>query len=158
VIGPVKCDRQKHGVLKAVKVIFVAASLLSLAACSGSAQRAVESDGYTIYVHSGSLLPRGGTHALVVGLLALRDRCVVLERSDGSDWYPVVWPSGTRIASTDPFVVRLPSGAQLAVGESVRGGGGYTFRETLDVDIPTGCLGETQQVAVFNPDDKPEKD
>jgi hypothetical protein len=145
-------------VVRTVRIVLVAASLLALLSCSGPAQRAVESGEYTIYVHSGSLLPRGGTDAIVGGLLAVRDGCVVLEWPDGSHWYPVIWPSGTRIASTDPFVVRLPSGERLAVGEKVRGSGGYTRRETLEVDIPTRCLGGTQQVAVFNPDDRPEKD
>ena len=93
--------------------------------------------------------------ALVEGSLALRGRCVVLQHEES--WYPVVWPSGTDIASADPFVIRLPSGETLAIGEWVSGGGGYLHPEQLDVEVAPECLPATNEVAVFNPGDKPSK-
>lgn len=117
----------------------------------------MESGEYTIYVHSASLLPRGGDGALVGGRLGVREGCVVLEQPDGDSWFPVVWPSGTRIASVDPLALRLPSGEELAIGESVLGAGGYHRPGTLQLEIPAECLNEWQEVAVFNPDDEPGK-
>jgi hypothetical protein len=133
----------------------LAAVLVVLASCAG--QRAVESGDYTIYVHGSSLLPRGGLDALIEGTLALHDGCVVLESEDKEVWYPVVWPAGTSIASSDPFVISLPSGVELAIGEKVSGGGGYLKPESVEVEIPRECLPETNEIAVFNPDDEPSK-
>ncbi len=123
-----------------------------LAACGG--QQAVSTGGYTIFVHGRSLSPRGGMGALIEGRLATRDGCVILELEDGDLWFPVVWPAGTSIASTDPLVIRLPSGEPLSEGQKVTGGGGYLKPERLDVEIPPGCLPETNEVAVFNPDER----
>lgn len=127
-----------------------------LTSCGGGTS-AVESGDYTIYVHGSSLLPRGGTagDAEIEGTLALRGSCVVLE-AENEGWWPVVWPAGTSIASDDPFVVSLPSGQEVAVGEGVSGGGGYYKPENLDVDVPQECLPETNQIAVFNPDSESE--
>ena len=130
--------------------------LVGLTGCAGG-QRAVQSGEYTIYVHGSSLLPRGGMTALILGTLALRDGCVVLEWEDEEIWYPVVWPAGTSIASDDPFVISLPSGVELAVGEKVTGGGGYLMPGSVEADIPQECLPETNEIAVFNPDDDPSK-
>lgn len=137
------------------KLILVAVvASLALAACTDAGPRAVEAGEYTIYVHARSLLPRGGDAALISGKLAIHEGCVVLQSPDGSQGYPVVWPSGTRIASTDPFAIRLPSGEELAIGEQVSGGGGFHYQETLELEIPPECLGEWQEVAVFNPDEE----
>lgn len=129
--------------------------LLVLTGCGG--QRAVEAGGHTIYVQGPSLLPRGGNDALIEGTLALRDGCVVLEWEDLDVWYPVVWPARTSIASDDPFVIRLPSGAELAAGDAVTGGGGYLDPASVEAEIPEKCLPETNEIAVFNPDDDPTK-
>ena len=130
--------------------------LVGLTGCAGG-QRVVQLGEYTIYVHGRSLLPRGGEAALIEGWLALRDGCVVLESEDKKFWYPVVWPAGTSIASDDPFVLRLPSGAELAVGDKVTGGGGFHSPENVEVGIPQKCLPETNEIAVFNPDDDASK-
>lgn len=126
----------------------------AIAACSDAGPRTIEADGYTLYVHSWSLRSRGGNDALISGQLATHGGCVVLEWPDGSERYPVVWPTNTRLAATDPLAIRLPSGEELAIGERVSGGGGFHYQETLGLEIPPECLGEWQEVAVFNPDEK----
>ncbi len=90
-------------------------------------------------------------------MLALHEGCVVLESEESHVWYPVVWPARTSIASADPFAIRLPSGVELALGERVTGGGGYQASVDVEVDIPQKCLGETNEIAVFNPDADPSK-
>jgi hypothetical protein len=126
--------------------------LLMLSACSGYSE--VHSGGHTIYVHTG--WSGGGMDAQVTGELQVRDGCVVLAHENDA-WYPVVWPSGTTIATSDPLVVRLPSGDELAVGDEVIGGGGYLQPGRLEVDIPEDCLPPTREVAVFNANDDPTK-
>ncbi|MBA2336947.1 MAG: hypothetical protein H0V96_04185 [Acidimicrobiia bacterium] len=125
-----------------------------LTSCGGGTH-SVESGDYTIYVHGSSLLPRGGTDAGIEGTLALRGSCVVLEAGN-EVWFPVVWPAGTSIASDDPFVISLPSDQEVAVGEGVSGSGGYYQPGNLDMDVPQECLPETNEFAVFNPDDEVE--
>lgn len=95
--------------------------------------------------------------AQVLGTLAVREGCVVLEWPDDGLWYPVIWPAGTTITSTDPFAIELPSGEELGIGESVIGGGGYLNPSHVDVDIPANCVPESNEIAVFNPDDNPTK-
>lgn len=135
----------------------VAALLLAplLLGCGGTS--AVSGDAHTIFVHGRSLLPRGGDDAIVEGRLVLRDGCVLLDQEAVGVAYPVIWPSRTSIVDTDPFTLRLPSGARLTVGQVVSGGGGYhqASSDHLGVDIPTACVPDTGEVAVFNPDDDP---
>jgi hypothetical protein len=52
---------------------------LLLVACGGRA--VVSGSQHTIYVHGGSLLPRGGENALVQGTLATHNGCVVLAQT-----------------------------------------------------------------------------
>lgn len=129
--------------------------LVLLTSCGG--QRGVESGDYTIYVQGQSLIPRGGLDAQIEGTLALHDGCVVVESEETGAWYPVVWPAGTSIASDDPLAIRLPSGVELALGEKVTGSGGYHQPARVEADIPQECLPETNEIAVFNPDDDPTK-
>ena len=128
---------------------------LALVGCGGQSE--VSGDDYTIFVHGGSLLPRGGEHALIEGTLATRDGCVLLEQEGFDIAYPVVWPSGTSIVREDPLTLELPSGEELAVGQAVSGGGGNHDSSSgrVEVDIPAECVPETGEVAVFNPDDDP---
>jgi hypothetical protein len=91
--------------------------------------------------------------AQIVGVLAAADGCVLLEQNGIR--FPVVWPSGTSIASPDPLVVELPSGAELSLGEHVSGGGGYLKASDVGVEVPDECLNEHDEVAVFNRDDDP---
>ena len=141
-----------RGLLWLLGLFMVPAVLTS---CGG--QHAVESGDYTIYVQGSSLLPRGGEDAQIEGMLALHEGCVVLESEESHVWYPVVWPARTSIASADPFAIKLPSGVELALGERVTGGGGYHQPENVEADIPQECLGETNEIAVFNPDADPSK-
>lgn len=126
---------------------------IALVACGGQSEQS-EGD-YSIYVHSRSLLPRGGNDALIEGTLTIRDGCVLLEHSGGFDIaYPVIWPSGTSISDSEPFTLRLPSAEELTVGQTVIGGGGYhdVLSDRINVSIPATCVPETGEVAVFNPD------
>lgn len=121
-------------------------------ACGGQSE--VNRGDYTIFVHGGSLLPRGGDDALVVGTLTTWSGCVLLQMEGFDHAYPVIWPSGTSIAGDDPLTLRLPSGEELTVGQAVSGGGGYyqATSDQVDVDIPAQCLPESGEVAIFNPD------
>lgn len=126
---------------------------LGVGGCGGQSE--VSGDTYTIYVHDGSLLPRGGEDALVQGTLTTWGGCVMLQQEGFDHLYPVVWPSGTSIASENPLTLRLPSGEELTLGQAVSGGGGYHDESSPrldDVDIPFGCLPESGEMAVFNPD------
>lgn len=134
--------------------LLAVAAMSVLVGCGGgqSDQRLGE---FTIYVHGGSLLPRAGEDALIEGVLATREGCVLIERDDG-DSYPVVWPSGTTIIDDDPLTLELPSGDHLEVGQRVSGGGGShdATSERVEVDIDASCLGDAGSVMVFNPDEK----
>jgi hypothetical protein len=138
---------------------FTAAALvtLPLVACGG--QATVSGSQHTIYVHGGSLLPRGGEDALIQGTLATRNGCVVLAQGESDVAYPVIWPSGTSIAGEAPLTLRLPSGVPLTLGQAVVGSGGYhdATSDRVTVDIPSECLPPTDEVAVFNPDDDPSR-
>lgn len=136
-------------------VAAVLMAAFALAGCGG--QSTVAGDTHTIFVHDRSLLPRGGEDAEIRGTLAIRDGCVLLAQEDVGVAYPVIWPSGTSIASEDPLALELPSGDELAVGQRVRGAGGYHdgASPSVEVDVPPECLPETGEVAVFNPDDDP---
>lgn len=87
---------------------------------------------------------------MIEGTLDLRDGCVVLgEPGNEESWRPVIWPVGTSIVSSDPLVIGFPTGAELAFGEQVAGGG-YSDPDRLEVDIPESCSTKDAQVAVFN--------
>lgn len=127
--------------------------VLALGGCGGQSE--LSGDAHTIFVHDWSLLSRGGYAAMVGGTLTTRDGCVLLEPDDTG--YPVVWPSGTSIASEQPLTLELPSGQELAVGQTVTGGGGAIDADQVGVDIPAECVPQTGgmesgQVIVFNPD------
>lgn len=145
----------EHGNVRMLNrnVVLVLVLALALAGCGGQSE--VTGDDYTIFIHGGSLLPRGGDDALVEGTLTTRDGCVLLEHLEGFEIaYPVVWPSGTSIISEEPLTLKLPSGEEPIVGQVVSGGGGYHQASSVQVEvsIPAGCVDETGQVAVFNPD------
>ena len=72
--------------------------------------------------------------------------CFLLDR-DGVI-YPVVWPEGTTVASSDPIVVSA-AGVETRVGQFVSGGGGYLY-VAEQVGIPPDCLPPSGEVAVFN--------
>lgn len=138
-----------------------------ITACGGVSEQRVEidgqrdevtdqligDDGLRFFVHGRTILPSGGMDALVSGALAAADGCVLLEQGEGR--YPVVWPSGTSVAGTDPLVIELPSGDQVHLGDEVGGGGGYLSADRLGIDVPDECLNEYGEVAVFNPGDDP---
>jgi hypothetical protein len=124
---------------------------LVLAGCGGPTE--VRGGDFTIFVHGGSLLPRGGGDALVGGTLVTRGGCVLLEHGEGFDIaYPVIWPSGTSIADEDPLALRLATAAEITVDQVIEGGGGYHDAGSVGVPIPAECVPETGEVAVFNPD------
>lgn len=112
----------------------------------------VGGDGLRFFVHD-ALLPSAGMDAVVTGVLATRDGCVLLELDGGR--FPVVWPHGTSVRGTGPLVIELPSGERLEVGDEVSGGGGYLDADSVGIDVPDECLNEHGEIAVFNPDDEP---
>jgi len=130
----------------------LAVLVIALAGCGTSDQTEISRGSSTIYVHSGSLLPRGGDDALIEGTVGARDGCVLLGIGDAS--YPVVWPSGTSIASDDPLTLRLRSGDEVGVGGTVRGGGGSHDVDSsrVTVDIAEKCRSASGAVVIFNPD------
>jgi hypothetical protein len=134
--------------------VLAAVVVVAVAGCGSGGQSEVSRGQYTIYVHHGSLLPRGGADALLEGTLVTTGDCVHLETEAGAA-HPVVWPSGTSIADDDPLTLRLGSGEKVTVGERVTGGGGvYDVgnRSVVRVDIAEECRAETGEVHVFNPD------
>lgn len=145
---------RRLGCLTVAAVVLGLVSALALVSCGGQSE--VSGDDYTIFVHRRSLFQGGGLDAQVGGTLATRDGCVLLE-GGGDTAYPVVWPSGTSIASEDPLTLELPSGEKLAVGQKVIGGGGVVSSSSgsVKVDIPAECLPETDKVIVFNFNDDP---
>ena len=135
----------------------VLAALLALALVGCGGQSELSGGDHTIFVHGRSLLPRGGQDALIQGTLALRDGCVLLEQDEFAIAYPVIWPSGTSIVSDDPLTLQLPSGEELTVGQAVSGGGGYASASSdqVEVDIPSECVPDSDEVAAFSPDADP---
>lgn len=133
-------------------VLAVIAAVL-LAACGGVNEQRVGDDNLRFFVHGRTAGGSAGMAAEVVGVLTAADGCVLLEQ-DGTR-YPVVWPSGTSVADADPLTVELPSGAELELGDRVRGGGGYLSAADVGIEVPDECLNEYGEVAVFNPDDDP---
>jgi len=139
----------RRGLLGA-SLALVAVVLLG---CGTGDQTAISRGSSTIYVHGGSLLPRGGDDALIEGTVVARDGCVLLGIGDPT--YPVVWPSGTSIATDDPLTLRLRSGDEVGIGATVRGGGGSHDVDSsmVTVDIAEKCRSATGEVMIFNPDD-----
>lgn len=119
-------------------------------------EQRVGDDGLRFFVHGPTVGPEEGEDAEVSGVLAAADGCVLLE--EGGSRFPVVWPSGTSVAGSDPLVIELPSGEQVHLGDRVSGGGGYSDPERLGIEVPAECLDEYGEVAVFNPDDDPAAD
>lgn len=138
-----------------VRWLLAVVAMSVFVGCGGGGQSDQRLGEFTIYVHGGSLLPRAGEDALIEGVLATREGCVLIERDDG-DSYPVVWPSGTSIIDDDPLTLELPGGDHLEVGQRVSGGGGGhdATSERVEVDIDASCLGDSGSVMVFNPDEK----
>ena len=134
-------------------MMMVAALTVVLAGCGGIDEQTLGEDRPAFFVH-GPQIPSGGNAAEIVGTLTTGDGCVLLDQDSGR--FPVVWPSGTTVEGTDPLVIELPSGERVREGDRVRGGGGYPYADTLDIDVPEACLNEWGEVAVFNPDDDPE--
>ena len=134
---------------------MLALVLLALALVGCGGQSEVRGDDYTIFVHGGSLLPRGGMDAEIEGTLTTRGACVLLQSSWSDIAFPVIWPAGTSIVSEHPLTLRLRSGEELTVGQVVSGAGGMLQAswEGVEVHIPAECLPESGEVAVFNPDD-----
>lgn len=135
--------------------VAVAATLTLglITACGGVSDQRVGDDDLRFFVHGRTVLPSGGMDAVVAGALTVADGCVLLEQ--GESQYPVVWPSGTSVAGTDPLVIELPSGEQAQLGDEIEGGGGFLEAGRLEIDVPDECLNEWGEVAVFNPDDDP---
>lgn len=127
-----------------------------LTGCGGVREQTVGDDDLRFFVHGRTVLPSGGMDAQVAGALTSADGCVLLERGDTR--FPVVWPSGTSVAGTDPLVIELPSGEELNLGDQVSGGGGYLSPDRASISVPDACLNEYGEVAVFNPDDDPVRD
>lgn len=125
---------------------------LGLVGCGGQSE--VRGESCTIFVHGGSLLPRGGMDADIEGTLTTRGACVLLQSSWSDIAFPVIWPAGTSIVGEYPLTLQLPSGEELAVGQVVSGGGGMLHASSgeVNVGIPAECLPESGEVAVFNPD------
>lgn len=125
---------------------FGAAIFLGLVAgCSSSPEGEVQGPLLTSVGGSGE-----GMAAQVTGPLAYAEECLRLGD------YPVIWPEGT--AWAEPDLITLPSGEQVEVGTRLDGGGGYLnvaavverFGQQV-ADAAERCLGDSDEVAVFNP-------
>jgi hypothetical protein len=88
--------------------------------------------------------------ATISGRLSFDGRCLRLRG------VPVVWPEGT--AWQAPDLLTLPGGEPVTVGGRVEGAGGYldldSVRRAFGDDVATEarhCVGDTGEVAVFNP-------
>ena len=88
--------------------------------------------------------------AEVTGTLSYDEECLRL------DGYPVIWPEGT--AWAEPGLLTLPSGARVDVGTGLHGGGGDLNVAAVEerfgkevADAAEPCLGDSDEVAVFNP-------
>jgi hypothetical protein len=124
-------------------------TVLLAAGCSEGQITKTEGD-VRIWLHE-SGFASGGEDAEIIGTMAydLPTRCMYLE-VDGR-FYPVVWPTGTRIESGDPITIKT-KGQMIEEGDFVMGGGGYHRPDMLDGLIPDECHGTTSEVAVFNAD------
>jgi len=93
--------------------------------------------------------------ALVQGIVEIEPSNLCVRLIDGDSIRVVVWPADTTIL-TKTLEVLLPSGPRLSNRTSIEGGGGYFSMADLhiivgtDVNIPAGCVGTSDVVAVFN--------
>lgn len=140
--------------MKRTPVLFGTVVLLcaTLMGCSGPGDADAGKAGGVV---SGPLLTsvgksEDGMFATIAGRVSFDGRCLQLRRG------PVVWPEGT--AWEAPDLLTLPGGESVTVGERVEGAGGYldldAVRRAFGDDVASEarhCLGETGEVAVFNP-------
>lgn len=69
--------------------------------------------------------------ALLVGRLDVEQDCVVVESDEGTTL--TVWPSGTRVSDSDPFVVILQDGEEIPIdGAEQSFVGGFAGSELAD--------------------------
>lgn len=73
----------------------------------------------------------GSDDAEVRGTLQLDGDCLHVVLAEIDERYPVVWPAGTSWDAEQETVVS-PSGARMAVGSDVSGGGGYHAVEDVE--------------------------
>ncbi len=125
--------------------ICAAAFLGMIAGCSSSQEGEVQGPLLTSVGGSDE-----GMAAQVTGSLSYDGDCLRLGD------YPVLWPEDTKWAG--PEVLTLPSGEQVEVGTQLHGGGGYLNVDAVEelfgeevADAAERCLGEGDEVAVFNP-------
>lgn len=98
-----------------------------------------------------------GMDAMVSGLLVLDDDCLYLSNGDIGERYPVLWPART-VWDSERQIVVLPTGAEVAVGESASGAGGYLSTSAVETIAGTGaaehaarCIDNTYgEIAVVN--------
>lgn len=121
---------------------------------SPTTERPVESDAATGSV-DGPLMrhpePSGtqdGMEAEVSGVLVLDDDCLYLSSGDVGERYPVLWPARTAW-DAEREVVILSSGAEIAVGASATGGGGYLSASAVET-IADSAAGEHAARCVDN--------
>jgi hypothetical protein len=127
-------------------VIVIAVALVVGSCSRGQIERTVGD--VRIWQHASSLLA-GGEDAIVSGAMVYdrTARCMYLEIAGIR--YPVIWPVGARIESTDPVSIFV-SGESVVEGDYVAGGGGFSPPERFEDLIPPECHGDTYEVAVFN--------
>lgn len=94
--------------------------------------------------------------AIVAGRLALiGGDCVGLETPESGESAALALPHGTR-PSEDGAAIVLPDGLQIALGDPVIGGGGYTtLSQVPDAfaawpDAPSGCAGATYLASIYD--------
>lgn len=119
--------------------------VLALNACSDSPDGRVDGPVLTSVGES-----EDGMDAIVTGVLTYERDCLLL------GGMPVVWPEGTTWQEADGLT--LPGGEQALLGDTLNGGGGYLKVDAVSNEFGEDvasrakeCLGETQEVAVFNP-------
>lgn len=125
--------------------LLAAAFLLLLTAC-GSEPTTLRDGGVTVLLNDSE---RGGQEAALDGEVTVENGCA------GVDGRVIVWPSGTSIEGTAPFVLDVPGQGQVVVGEAVSLGGGSVAVDTAKpvVDgliVPDECLGSADEVFAAN--------
>ena len=127
-------------------------SLLPFGADAGaSTQTLADGSGFLVGAPT-SYLPQ----AIVSGRLALiGDNCVGLEMPASGENAALAFPHGTHLSDDGGGIV-LPDGLQVALGDSITGGGGYTTpSEAPDVfngwpDAPSGCAKATYLATIYD--------
>lgn len=126
-------------------VLAVLAAVVVLFLTTGRGGRIVVDGPVARHERGWGLGGTSGMDAIVGGVLAYEDGCLLL---DGD---PVIWPDGTEW-DDDATGVRLPNGALATPGTSVRGGGG-SISVTPEIEALLGdCLGSASSVTTFNAD------